>query len=131
VKFYVAHNFAARKTDELKKFVADMEALGHECTSRWLGFDGNGGSDEADMDLSDVARADMLILFAEQVGATPARGKYVELGYALAIKHIQGDYVVAVIRPKDAPFCIFYEASGVDCYESTEAFLDMMRRRNG
>jgi nucleoside 2-deoxyribosyltransferase len=85
MKVYLAHNYAAK--DYLRTEVLPlMHAHGHLVTSRWI-LDAGDQPDEseAQKDLDDIRDADALVLFAEQFGPIPGRGKYIELGYALAL----------------------------------------------
>jgi len=75
-----------------------LRNAGHEPTSRWV--DGNeedmSQAEAAAMDLIDVERADVLILFTNQKGTMfKGGGRFVELGYAIAIDKriiVVGDY---------------------------------------
>jgi nucleoside 2-deoxyribosyltransferase len=89
MKIYVAHNFAARN-ELARKALAMLDRMGHEVTSRWITDDTHTASSEdqnrksAMADLEDIDRADAILLFVDQVGSTPGRGKWVEFGYAYA-----------------------------------------------
>lgn len=84
MKIYLAHNFAAREW--LPSVVAQINEAGHECTSRWIWDDAHIGVSEhgAISDIQDIDRADCLVLFVDQFGPTPGKGKYFEFGYAFA-----------------------------------------------
>lgn len=75
-----------------------LRNAGHEPTSRWVDGNGEGMShaEAAAMDLIDVERADVLILFTNQKGTSfISGGRFVELGYAIAIDKriiVVGDY---------------------------------------
>lgn len=75
-----------------------LRNAGHEPTSRWVDGNGEGMPDAeaAAMDLIDVERADVLILFTNQKGTSfISGGRFVELGYAIAIDKrivVVGDY---------------------------------------
>lgn len=83
---YLASNFLDR--DRLREEVKPLfEAAGHEITSRWIWDDSHlhGRSAEASAlhDLADVDRASALVLFTDQRGPRPGKGKFLELGYAI------------------------------------------------
>lgn len=84
MKIYIAHNFAARQ-ELLHTIVPTLESLGHTVTSQWI-KSGDTGSrmDDAIKDIRDIDEADALLLFTDQCGSTPGRGKFFELGYAFA-----------------------------------------------
>lgn len=89
--FYVSHNYAAKYQTFLPSFVEGLQEIGHECNSRWLqSKPGKGLSIEdqcnaAMEDLLDVSSCDYLIHFSDQVGITEGRGKFIEVGYGLAV----------------------------------------------
>lgn len=87
MKIYVAHNFAARNF--LNTFVFPLlRQCGHEIISRWAtdsNHEREGELNEAVKDLEDIQRSDAILLFTDNFGDRPGRGKYVELGYALAL----------------------------------------------
>lgn len=94
MKIYLAHNYIAREI--LPATIKILEQRGHHVTSRWITQDSHSDPEQkkqsALADIHDVERADALILFADQYGPRPGRGKWVELGYALG----QGKLVVVV-----------------------------------
>lgn len=83
MRIYVAGPYVARES--LLQTKSEIEAHGHEVTSRWL----LGSHDDlapiicATDDLEDIERADALILFLDR-GPGSRGGMYVELGYAIA-----------------------------------------------
>lgn len=88
MKIYLAHNFKARVwLRDYKKF---LELKGHEVTSRWLtqSYPPDRTAYEEQQaaleNLEDIDRADTLILFVDQYGDSPGKGKFMEFGYALA-----------------------------------------------
>ena len=91
MKVYLAHNYEAR--DWLaEKIVPELEAAGIEVTSSWIKkakpidpYHPDLQRTEAIQDIEDVRRADVIALFTNQFGKRPGRGKYVELGIALAL----------------------------------------------
>lgn len=82
MKIYLAHNLAARGA--LVPIVDMIEKMGHEVTSTWITKELNTEEEGAITDLADIDRSDALLLFIDQFGPTPGRGKYIEFGYALA-----------------------------------------------
>lgn len=86
MKIYIAHNYSAGPA-LCASVVPYLQSLGHTITSRWIiepeTCTGNNMS-SALMDLQDIDRADALLLFVDQVGSTPGRGKWFEFGYAHA-----------------------------------------------
>lgn len=84
VRIYLAHNSAAR--DGLLMVVAKsvLEGQGHEVTSTWISELMETACEGAQQNLADINRSDALILFTDQVGEEPGRGKFTEFGYALA-----------------------------------------------
>jgi hypothetical protein len=92
---YLASRFARR--DEMKAIAAELEHHGYEVTSRWLTstaalatteLEGSGRAAElATMDLEDVRRASVCIVFTEPPEQSrPGRGgRHTELGIALAL----------------------------------------------
>lgn len=121
MKLYVAHNFCAR--DWLPEVVRLLETFGHDCTSTWIFDDAHtkGGSKalSAKVDLDDIDRSDALVLFIDQDGPTPGRGKYFEFGYAYA----KGMPIYLVGTEEN---CVFYALPGVYRAESPAALVVMM-----
>lgn len=88
MKIYLAHNFKARWW--LRDYKALLEQNGHEVTSRWISQNypdirnPEGEQKYALEDLEDIDAADALILFTDQYGEKPGKGKFMEYGYAYA-----------------------------------------------
>lgn len=119
MRIYIAHNFEARI--ELRKTVELLESLGHTVTSRWIKDD---SIFERSMivnslyDISDIICSDVLIFFSDNYGDKPGKGKYVELGYALA----KGKRIFIVGQNNNS--CIFYSlCEHVKTFEELEKFL--------
>lgn len=122
MKIYIAHNYAAREV--LPQAIAHLNVLGHEVTSRWITDDAHEGNNAttAQVDLDDIDRANALLFFTDNYGERPGKGKYVELGYAIALNQVSGnrthgDHVMRIIpdqKPKiflygkDQSTCVFY-----------------------
>jgi nucleoside 2-deoxyribosyltransferase len=105
LKIYLAHNFAAR--DTLRSLIVPfLEQEGHEVTSRWITGDLVTYECNAELaavhDLEDIERADTLILFTDQYGNKPGKGKFIELGYAIRA----GKRIILV--GDDLESCVFY-----------------------
>lgn len=119
MKIYIAHNYGARIV--LRDVIPQLEAMGHQITSRWVTDDAhdtiNGANARADLD--DIDRADAVLLFVDQWGDRPGKGKYVELGYAIGIRKR-----VILIGKDDG--CIFYHLT--DCGMGRVQDIEQLRR---
>ena len=124
MRIYLAASFSRK--EELKKYREDMEAIGHECSSRWLDVEANDAAadltlDEktlqkyARKDLEDVVGSDMLIVFSEEEGVAARGGKHVEYGCALGC----GIDVAVVGRTEH----LFHHMKGVPVYTNWEECL--------
>lgn len=73
-KIYIAGRYGRRA--ELFEYAKKIEELGHVVTANWLRGNevGQCWAENAQMDLDDVLRADLLILFIEQYGSTNVGG---------------------------------------------------------
>lgn len=92
MKVYIAARYVRRQ--EMVEKAAQLMQYGIPVTSRWIG--GVHEEDEAPEDviarfakedLDDIARADVLVAFAEEPYTQSRGGRHVELGYALALGH--------------------------------------------
>jgi nucleoside 2-deoxyribosyltransferase len=87
MKIYIAHNYAARQM-LAETVVPILTGIGHTITSRWITDSDHGDVNDqcaqALIDLQDIDRADGLLFFTVNFGNRPGKGKYVELGYAMA-----------------------------------------------
>lgn len=86
MKFYLASRYGRRL--ELLGYIDQIEAAGHEVTSRWLKdtkLKDQQWNEIASIDLEDLDRSDCIIVFTEspEFDATGASGRHVEHGYAL------------------------------------------------
>jgi hypothetical protein len=84
MKYYLAARYS--RAEEMRGYAAQLEALGHVVTSRWI----HGHGDRPDMhlaweDLADLVGAEMLIFFSDEPDAkTRGRGgRHVEFGIAV------------------------------------------------
>ena len=131
MRIYLAARYSRR--EELNDYKADLEAMGHVVTSRWLSgehkWDGEGveHSENDDMltvppeiaqrfamdDLEDIDVADALIAFTEVARTGPARGgRHVELGYALG-----RDLIVFAVGPVENVFVAHPSVTVFDRWE--------------
>ena len=102
---YLTARFARK--DEMTTYAADLNRLGHQVTSRWLGveFDPNtplshpNWSQLAQQDIDDIRRADALICFTEPSGGRAAR--HAEFGIGLGLgKRMYIVELVSEVVPK-------------------------------
>ena len=86
MKIYVAHNFAAR--DRLRGVLVPLQVR-HEVTSRWIYDDSHLAkglsAESARDDVDDIERADALLIFVDQFGERPGKGKFWEWGFAFGL----------------------------------------------
>ena len=122
ISAYIASSYADRARSIA--LMRTLEARGIEVTSTWLRVVENDGTHEdrrrcADLDLADVARADIVIAHTLDAAAAP-RGTLVEIGHGLALKKP----VLWVGDPQErGGECIFFDATGVTRLHSIEALL--------
>ena len=126
--FYIANNYERRvHTRIVSRFISDK--LGWSCTSRWLdGMEGDELHDIAFNDVTDCLAADEFV-FINNEGELrkKGRGKYVELGLAIAAKkniHVIGprsdDYYI------DTPFLHWVT---INVYPDYEDFVEKQKFR--
>ncbi len=131
-KIYLAARYSRR--DELLSYRADLEAMGHTVTSRWL----NGSPQVSDEGLSAEAPTEMrerfaledwndlydashCIAFTEEPRVSNSRGgRHVELGAALAWRK-----AVLVVGPLENVFCCLPD---VEHFDDWAALLDVYGR---
>ncbi len=111
-RIYLAARYTRR--EELLGYKADLEALGHTVTSRWLngahqisdtGLSEEGTREERERfareDWADLREAEWTIAFTEEPRVSNSRGgRHVELGAALA-----WGQRVTIIGPRENVFC--------------------------
>jgi len=120
MKFYLAHNYSQRL--ELRKIVPEFTKRGHEVTSRWILEDSHDSLSEqraAKIDLIDIERSDFLVLFTDQKGQRPGRGKYIEFGYAFAFRK----YIILVGTEMNT---IFYYLKSFPRFFKLQDLLDSL-----
>src|SRR5665213_1277837 len=124
MKIYLAHNFSAREF--LPSVVSLLTNLGFDCTSTWIFDDAHakGGSRLASamVDLQDIDRSNYLVLFTDQYGATPGKGKYVELGYAYAKEK-------RIILVGTDESCVFYALPGVVHLKDVDDLIEYLSKK--
>lgn len=118
-RVYTAHNYIARDfiLTEIKPI---LEAKGHSITSRWLTENFPNTLESAVMDLEDIEKSDALILFIDQFGPTPGRGKYLELGYAIRA----GKKCILVGEHFES--CVFYKLPSLRYTKTIEGALSFL-----
>jgi len=109
MKIYIAHNFEARRF--LREHTLPFyEKNGHQVTSRWITDDAHLEASKEALsavhDLEDIDSAGALILFSNQFGERPGKGKFFELGYA-----VRSGKICIVIG--DDRSCIFYNLPNI------------------
>lgn len=121
MKVYLSARYG--RMHELRTCATDLESRGHEVTAQWL----SGGTFEntsanAELDLDDVARADMLINFTEDpVEHSPhpfasRGGRHVELGFALGLAKD-----IVIVGPREN---VFHQLDDVAQFDTWAAFLE-------
>src|SRR5712671_6939648 len=89
MKIYLAANFAAK--EKMREFFNKLNLINHLVTSSWIDCNYDTEKETPDKEqaiidnLKNLEESDCLILFVDQLGKIPGRGKYIEFGYALAI----------------------------------------------
>ena len=123
MRIYVAHNFSAREW--LPVVVHKIKAVGHHVTSTWIFDDAHaaGGSrlSSAKVDLADIDQSSCIVLFTDQYGETPGKGKYFELGYAYA----QKKRIILVGKDES---CVFYWLPGIQRVENVEELIKLLKK---
>ena len=114
MKIYLAHNYAA-KAMLRSQIVPWLEQRGHFVTSNWIKQANPKTETEGAIEcFADVDAADTVIFFAYQHGDSPGKGKYAELGYAIA----KGKRVICIGRAGSN--CVFLHHPSVEHIESLE-----------
>lgn len=99
MRIYIAGRWSRRA--EFRRYARHLEAHGHVVTSRWLAQRTDAKSPakaraEAERDLADVLRSDVLLAFTEPSRTNSRGGRFCELGAALATGiqvHLVGGHV--------------------------------------
>jgi hypothetical protein len=122
MKIYLAAPFTAQDTMRGVRDV--LSTFGHEVTSQWLDFAGDGIAVEqinahpelcmghAISDVGDIARSDMFVEFT-QYGSSTTGGHHVELGMALGMRKR-----VIVVGPRENIFQTLPEVEWFDGWRS-------------
>lgn len=123
MNIYVAHNFAAREW--LPDVVSRINKIGHRCTSTWISDDAHTKTgkmvDSAIVDIRDIDRSGCLVLFVDQYGDTPGKGKYFELGYAYAQQK-------RIILVGADTHCVFYHLPGIERVADTHELIWLLSK---
>lgn len=123
LRVYLAHNFSA--ASHLKTVVVPkLHERNIIVCSSWIYQEAEPGNEQywAIRCLEEVTRCDLLVIFQEQFGETPGRGKYVEFGYALA-----RNKPIMVIGEKID--CIFYYYPQIMRVKDFKEALEIMSLR--
>jgi len=123
LRVYLAHNFSASSflKDQVVPALRERNVI---VCSTWIYQEEANGNEQywAIRCLEEVCRCDVFIIFAEQVGTVPGRGKYVEFGYALARNK-------PVIVIGDKLDCIFYHYPQIMKVATLKDALDILQLR--
>lgn len=127
MKLYLAHNFAAR--DWLRtEVIPKIRLAGHRVQANWIINDShvdlNNKQASAQEDVDDIDGCDGLVLFVDQHGDRPGKGKYFELGFAYALG------IDTFLIGKDDS-CVFYSLPEMTQFATIEEFLDDINDRIG
>lgn len=107
---YLAARYA--RHPEMREYAAQLTALGHRVTSRWIygaldAINSDPGIDKAEyalQDLDDIRRSDLFVAFSEDSAAhgLPGNtgGRHVELGVAIAARTR-----IILVGPRENVFC--------------------------
>lgn len=136
MKIYLAHNLAAKNYLN-SEIVPKLVAKGHEITSRWLGEETSGKDSDykpelmkefCDKDLEDICNANCLILFCDQLGSTPGRGKFIELGFGIAKeKWYPGEGIKIYVVGKDCNESVFFFHDNINGrFKTFEELLEVL-----
>ena len=111
-KIYLAHNYSAKPL--LRVIIDLITEKDHQVTSRWIIWDESELKNEPDavnatIDIADIDSAEYLIGFIDQLGQTPGRGKFFEIGYAYA----KGKKIILVGDSAAFNDSVFYHLAGI------------------
>lgn len=134
MKIYLAARYSRHL--QMQAFAAELKALGHEVTSRWIWgnhqiSDRELNFDKAEVeakkirfgqeDTEDIEAADAVINFTEIPRTTKTRGgRHYEMGYAA-----HAGKILYVVGPKEN---IFHCMPGVIRFDTTEALLEDFKK---
>lgn len=116
MRIYLASRWANR--EKLWPIRNRLENNGHFVTSRWLSSESDDKEEQALMDLTDIGRADALVLFPDDLEISSG-GRYFEFGYAYA----KGKKCYVVYPETTSPKSIFIELSSVTKCKDWDALL--------
>jgi hypothetical protein len=116
MKFYIAAYSGSKR--EIKELMSRIEKMGHEITVDWTDLLGipkpernrneDAVRDVAGRDINGVLAADVFVLFAEP---DEGRGRYVELGAAIASNMQNGKPSVYVVGEETSQSLFYYHKS--------------------
>lgn len=102
MRIYLSHNFEARFW--LREKVREEVFKGHEIVSSWIYLAGaNDSALGAIQDLEDLNKAEVVVVFLEQLEEKAGKGKYWEWGAAYALKKF-----VILVQGEMESGCIFW-----------------------
>lgn len=110
------------RREEIAQVAARLELLGHEVTSRWIGRFGRPAGVNAQFGLTDIARADAMMIFSDEGGtqqkqlqASASASRLVELGWAL-----KANKLLFRVGPAEN---VFHELDRVVPFETADQML--------
>ena len=130
MKIYLAARYS--RHPEMQGYAKELEALGHEVTSRWIWGNHQAQDDEIldpakqeralvflREDLDDLLEAEAIIAFTEEMRTLTRGGRHVEWGIALAL-----GLELNVVGPREN---LFYLGDVVNQYDSFPELLEAWR----
>lgn len=114
MKIYLAARYSRKA--EVGERARELQELGYEVTCEWVWRQKE--KDEAtpaQLDLEDVGRSDMVVMFTDPPGIALRGGKHFELGYAYA----RGKWVGIIGQPEH----IFHSLWGIRRFDRWDTFL--------
>jgi nucleoside 2-deoxyribosyltransferase len=116
-KIYLASRNSRR--EELAKYADQILLLGHEITANWVrGNEGLSWEESAELDRTDVCRADLVIAFGDQFGSSNVGGaRFFEQGLAY------GKGIELWVVSGDGHEIIFHHLNGIRHFPDFEAVL--------
>lgn len=120
MKIYLAAMWSERDATRNRSIAVQMD--GHEVTSRWLNpnIDNQGEAAGAEMDLEDIDRSDVLILFTLPLGTMySGGGRQWEAGHA----HAKGKRVI-ICGDREHVFC---HLPSVEVYDTFDEVREVLR----
>lgn len=119
---YVAHNLGARWTLR-EMLLPHLYQNGFVVYSSWIWDDLPDGYHACITNCNDMIESDYMLMFAKQFGEVPGRGKYGELGMAIALNKR-----IVVVGDKGDNNCIWYYHPNVAYVGTTEAAITIFKK---